>query len=180
LLSLLGLLAPCTDGDVLIAGEPTARLRDSARTRFRRQNIGFIFQNFALLPHISVLSNVLLPASEGSRPERSAAYARSLQLLRAVGLQDRARSKPRELSGGEQQRVAIARSLINAPHILLADEPTGSLDELTAESVLTLLIDEARTREVALIVVTHDPSIARRLDDSVLLQGGCLTVPSVA
>jgi ABC-type lipoprotein export system ATPase subunit len=178
LLSMLGLLAPCAGGDVLIDGVSTARLRDSARTRLRRRHIGFIFQNFALLPHISVLGNVLLPAADGSHAERAAAHARSLSLLRAVGLDGRARSKPRELSGGEQQRVAIARSLINQPHLLLADEPTGSLDELTAGSVLSLLIDEAKARQVALIVVTHDAAIAHRLDDSAMLQGGCLLAPS--
>lgn len=174
LLSMLGLLAPCTAGNILIEGTPTARLRDSAITKLRRRHIGFIFQNFALLPHITVLGNVLLPAADGNRTERQAASKRALSLLEAVGLADRLRSRPRELSGGEQQRVAIARALINEPRILLADEPTGSLDELTAELVLTLLIEQAKARQLALIVVTHDAAIAHRLDDCAVLQGGSL------
>ena len=174
LLSVLGLLASASAGDVLIDGTSVRHLRDGARTRLRRRHLGFVFQNFALLSHLSVLANVMLPVAASRRNERRQARVRALELLDAVGLAHRAAGRPPQLSGGEQQRVAIARALVNSPQVVLADEPTGSLDEETAQRILGLLTQEAGSRGVALIVVTHDDTVARQLDSVATLQAGRL------
>ncbi|MDG4773991.1 ABC transporter ATP-binding protein [Solwaraspora sp. WMMD792] len=172
LLAMLGLLTPVNAGQLTVVGADARKLRDQHRTRLRNRHIGFVFQSYSLVRHLSAYRNVELPLRYGARigwPERR---RRTLAALDLVGLADRARSKPRHLSGGEQQRVAIARALVRQPSIILADEPTGALDVETAARVLEVLTDAARQRNCALVVVTHDEQVARRMSRTVRLVTG--------
>jgi putative ABC transport system ATP-binding protein len=148
-------------------------MRERERTLFRRRNIGFIFQFFNLIPTLSVLENVTLPLELGGAPVRDARRAAE-PLLDAVGLLDRAATYPDKLSGGEQQRVAIARALIHDPLLVLADEPTGNLDEGTGGSVLALLDQLTRQAGKNLLMVTHNPESAARADRVFRLHQGRL------
>jgi len=155
-----GLLAP-TKGDVTVNGTSIYRLTSRERAKFRRENVGFIFQTFELLPYLTALENVMLPlylAGASSIEQED----RAKEALNKVGLANRAFHKPTELSGGEQQRVAIARGIVNNPTILLADEPTGNLDRKTGNGIMQLLCKLHEKNRLTLIVVTHDPSIAER------------------
>ena len=175
LLNILGALDSPTSGAVEIGGQNLAQLDEAATAQFRNQSIGFIFQLHYLLPQCSVLDNVLVPRLAGGWEESASdTRARAESLLEDVGLKDRLTHKPSQLSGGEQLRVAIARSLINEPKIILADEPTGSLDPSTGEKVADLLIESNQGKGVALIVVTHNPGLAAKMGTTYRLEGGRL------
>ena len=175
LLQIVGTLDAPTRGEVLIADTQPFGLPEPELARFRNQNIGFIFQDHHLLPQYSALENVLVPTLAGSGGEDR--RERAAELLERVGLGDRKDHRPSELSGGERQRVAVARALINGPGLLLCDEPTGSLDHKTADTVADLLLELHGQEPRILIVVTHSLELAkrftRRLD---LWEGTCSEV----
>ncbi|MFM2032019.1 MAG: hypothetical protein RLZZ297_784 [Chloroflexota bacterium] len=158
-------------GTVVINGHDVVTMDETARTRFRREHIGFVFQFFNLVPTLTVLENVLLPL-ELNGITGAPARARALQLLRDVGLADRAATAPDRLSGGEQQRVAVARALVHEPALVLADEPTGNLDSDTGAVVLHLLTRLVRERGRALLMVTHSREVAASADRVVRIQAG--------
>jgi putative ABC transport system ATP-binding protein len=160
-------------GEVWVGGQELTCLNDQERTLFRRRHIGFVFQFFNLIPTLSVLENVTLPLELNGSPAR-AARAAAEPLLAAVGLLDRAATAPDKLSGGEQQRVAIARALITDPLLVLADEPTGNLDEATGESVLSLLDRLTRQAGKNLLMVTHSAESAAQADRVFQLHAGKL------
>lgn len=173
LLYIVGLLDRQTSGEVLIGQERPHELNAVGQARYRGRNIGFIFQDHHLLPQCTVLENVLLPALAIGGTD-AAVETRARQLLEAVGLRERLNHRPAQLSGGEKQRVAVCRALINQPRLLLADEPTGNLDPRTAEAVGTLLLDLAREQGVMLICVTHSQELASRFPRRYELKEGLL------
>lgn len=172
LLHLLGVVDTPSDGVLLFDGEDVAGLGDTARSRIRLRKIGFVFQRFFLLPMLTAAENIELPMSEAGvgRDERR---RRVHDLLHYVGLDARADHRPSQLSGGEMQRVAIARALANRPRLLLADEPTGELDQTTGLQIAALL-DRVNADGTALVVVTHDPAFARRARRIVTMRDGAL------
>jgi len=173
LLNLIAGLDRPDAGIVAIDGVDISRLPDDARTLTRRSKLGFVFQAFHVLPHLSVLQNVMLPlVLLGEAP--AAREERARELLAAVGLAGREGSMPRELSGGELQRVAVARALVHRPALVLADEPTGNLDPDTAAVVLDLLASEIRDRHAAGVLVTHSEAAAARADRVLRLEHGRL------
>lgn len=174
LLAILGLLARPDHGSLNLAGEPALKISDAARARLRSTHLGFIFQNYSLLPHLTAAENVGLPLMQGPRMSRKRARESVRSSLDAVGLEDRGSAKPRHLSGGEQQRIAIARALVHEPGLILADEPTGALDETTSVQVLDILLRAVRERGTTLLLVTHDGGIAERADRVVTLVNGRL------
>lgn len=175
LLNLLGALDQPTSGTITIGGTPLGGLAAPAAARFRNRTIGFIFQLHYLLPQCTILENVLVPRLAGGWTEDAARVrARAGSLLEQVGLQERMTHLPWQLSGGEQLRVAIARALINQPKIILADEPTGSLDPATGERIAELLLQTNALAKVALVVVTHNPGLAQRMNKTYRLEGGRL------
>lgn len=175
LLATLGLLTRPTAGRVLIGGVDATVMSDTGRAKLRNQSIGMVFQSYSLARHLNAAQNVALPLRYGAPVPRKHAQQRVAEALALVGLCDRARSRPRALSGGEQQRVAIARALIRSPKLILADEPTGALDTVTAGKVIEILLDSARQRGCAVIIVTHDASIAESCDRRFDLDEGCLS-----
>lgn len=172
LLALLGLLAQPDSGRLAIGDREVGALTDRDRSRIRNERIGFVFQNYSLLAHLSAAENVALPLWQGRPVGRVEARARVGEALASVGLTHLARSKPRQLSGGEQQRVAIARALVRRPDIVLADEPTGALDTTTADLVLQTLFDVVTRTGAALVLVTHDAQVAARADRTMTLEAG--------
>lgn len=170
LLYVLGGLERPTRGDVMVHGQSLYYGSSKARAKMRNQTMGFVFQHYFLLPELTALENVLLPAMIGGRK----AEARARELLDRVGLTARIDHLPTELSGGEQQRVAIARALINDPGILYADEPTGNLDASTGSGVMDMLISVVDESRKTLVVVTHDQQMAKRGDRRWLLKQGKL------
>jgi putative ABC transport system ATP-binding protein len=170
LLNVLGLLDVPTSGDVYLDGDPTARLSDSERTRLRRRTVGFVFQQFYLIPTLSAQENVEVPQLLDRNPKTS---ERATTLLSQVGLGDRLDHRPHELSGGQRQRVAIARALMNEPRLVLADEPTGNLDRQTGHRVLSQFTDVCE-RGVAVIAVTHDEQVTKHTDRVVHLADGAM------
>jgi lipoprotein-releasing system ATP-binding protein len=164
LLYLLGLLDRTDDGEVWINGQPMSPADDLARTAIRCEHIGFVFQFHFLLPEFTALENVMMPMRKLGRLSPAHMEARAQQLLVDVGLGDKSLRLATQLSGGEQQRVAIARSLANAPSIVLADEPTGNLDQKNSAQVFELLCKLARENGQAVVLVTHNPEIAQRCD----------------
>jgi putative ABC transport system ATP-binding protein len=171
LLDLVGLLLRPTSGKVLIDGVETSKLRDGQRADTRGQRIGFIFQEYNLLPSLNVVENVMLPLRYTKSRTRDG-KARALELLEIVGLAERVRHRPDELSGGEQQRVAIARSLINRPALVLGDEPTGAVDTQTSMELLALMRRMNREENVTFLIVTHDLELASRADRMIRLKDG--------
>ena len=171
LLHIAGLLERPDGGEVEIGGEPTSRLGDTERTRRRRVEMGFVYQFHHLLPEFSALENVMLPQLLRGLPRADAA-ARARQLLVWLGLGERLVHRPSELSGGEQQRVAIARAVANAPRVLLADEPTGNLDPVTADNVFEALNRLVRATGLAALVATHNLDLAARMDRRITLRDG--------
>jgi putative ABC transport system ATP-binding protein len=163
-LNLVAGLDHADQGELLIDGIPAHTLTDEAATLLRRQKLGFIFQAFHLLPHLSLLQNVSLPLMLNDLPQD-----RAMEMLHAVGLAGREHDFPRQLSGGEMQRVAIARALVHRPRLLLADEPTGNLDPDTAADILRLLKGEIRSSGAAAIIVTHSPLAAASADRVLVL-----------
>jgi putative ABC transport system ATP-binding protein len=171
LLDCLGLLLTPTSGQVLLEGQDVGRLGGDARAGVRAHRIGFVFQEFNLLPGLSALENVSLPLRYGAG-RNGAGKARAAELLASVGLAERARHRPAELSGGEQQRVAIARALVNDPAIVLADEPTGELDTDTAAELVALMRRVNAERGATFVIVTHDLEVAGHADRVIRLQNG--------
>ena len=171
LLHIIGTLEPPSDGRVEIDGVDPFSLREVELARYRNRGIGFVFQNHQLLPQYSVLENVLMPVLAFARIDTNA-RERALELLQRVGLSARARHTPAELSGGECQRVAVARALINRPRLLLCDEPTGNLDHSTADAIATLLFELHQAENNMLIVVTHSIDIATRCQRRLELKDG--------
>ena len=174
LMSLLGCLDTPTAGSYRLAGIPVQELDDDDLAEVRGRLIGFVFQSFHLLPKQSALENVTLPlvyrrGDPVSRPER---LKRADAALRLVGLGDRVSHRPAELSGGQRQRVAIARALVHEPSVILADEPTGNLDSRTTEEILALLVDLNRQHGRTVLVITHEPDVARRCDRVITLRDG--------
>ena len=173
LLSIIGTLEPPTSGSVRLAGEDPFARNEAGLASFRRQNVGFVFQDHHLLPQCTVLENVLVPfLAEGAATHDD--QRRAGDLLESVGLGQRLTHRPAELSGGERQRVAIARSLVREPTLLLADEPTGNLDRTTARSIAELLLGLQAERNTMLIVVTHSAALAESLERRMELDAGRL------
>ncbi|CAG1002072.1 sulfonate transport system ATP-binding protein [Burkholderiales bacterium] len=168
LLNLIAGLDRPDAGSVVVDGAELSVLDDDARTRFRRERLGFVFQAFHVLPYLPVARNVALPLALNGVPD-AAGDARVASLLDAVGLGDRAASMPRELSGGELQRVAIARALVHAPAVVLADEPTGNLDPRTAASIVALLRDTLKARGATGVLATHSHAAAAIADRVLVL-----------
>lgn len=160
-------------GDVIVGGSDINQLSEAARTQFRRKHVGFIFQFFNLVPTLTVLENVLLPL-ELNGIMGTTAHTRAMQMLDQVGLADRATTAPDRLSGGEQQRVAVARALVHDPLLILADEPTGNLDSDTGEQILQLLTHLTGAAGRALLMVTHSREVAASADRVVRIQAGNL------
>jgi len=158
---------------VLIDGVATRDLDDDARTRLRREKLGFVYQYHHLLAEFSARENIVVPQMIAGTSKADAGR-RADALLAAMGLTERADHRPARLSGGEQQRVAIARGLANNPKLLLADEPTGNLDPGTADEVFSLLLDLVRTHGLAALIATHNPALAARMDRILRLQDGHL------
>jgi putative ABC transport system ATP-binding protein len=161
LLSLIGLLDNPTSGSIIIDGIDTAKLSENELADFRNKRIGFIFQGFELISPFTVRENISAPVEIGKKDLDKNKVS---SLIEEVGLSHRSESLPLTLSGGEKQRVAIARAISNDPEIILADEPTGSLDRHTGEKVLSLLLDTVNQKGKTLIIITHDESIAKRMD----------------
>jgi putative ABC transport system ATP-binding protein len=172
LLHMLGCVDAPSSGTLRFDGQDVSALSDRERSLLRLRHIGFVFQRFFLLPMLTAAENVELPQSEAGVP-RSERRRRSLELLEYVGLAARADHRPSQLSGGEMQRVAIARSLANRPRVLLADEPTGELDEATGEQVAALL-DRVNADGTALVIVTHDATLAGRARRVLTMKDGCI------
>ena len=180
LLSLLGALDKPTSGDVVVDGVSLAGLPDSKLTEYRRRDIGFVFQQFNLIPNLSALDNVMLPM-EFAGQRKAARAQRARELLEQVQLDSgKHQRRINRLSGGEQQRVAIARALANEPKLILADEPTGNLDEQTGEHIIELLSSLSRDHNTTILVVTHDRSLARRADRRFRLLQGALNEEAAA
>lgn len=174
LLSLLGALDKPTSGDVVVDGVSLAGLPDRKLTEYRRRDIGFVFQQFNLIPNLSAVDNVMLPM-EFAGVGRAARSQRAKELLERVQLDpEKHARRTNRLSGGEQQRVAIARALANEPKLILADEPTGNLDEQTGEHIIELLSSLSRDHNTTILVVTHDRTLARKTDRCFRLQQGRL------
>jgi lipoprotein-releasing system ATP-binding protein len=173
LLHVAGLLERPTAGQVRIAGVDAGALGDDGRTALRSRAIGFVYQFHHLLPDFSALENVVLPQLLAGRGQRDA-RERAGRLLERVGLGHRLKHRPARLSGGEQQRVAIARALANGPRLLLADEPTGNLDPVTADGVFTVMRALTAEGDAAAVIATHNHDLARRLDRTVTLVDGKL------
>lgn len=175
LLHILGTLEKATKGCLIISGKAVS---SSNSPILRNKHIGFVFQAFNLLEDYSAIQNILMPALIGKKPihKGSASYQRALDLLDLVGLKNRAHFATKLLSGGEKQRITLARALCNDPEIILADEPTGNLDHETSEKIHRLLFNLSRTLGKALIIVTHDPDLAKLCDQTFYLKKGNLVV----
>ena len=169
LLQLLGGLDRVSSGSILFDGSPLFLQTAAEAARFRGKHVGFVFQAYHLLPDLDALENVMLPAQIQSQSQFE---VRAKELLDKVGLSDRMGHRPSELSGGEQQRVAIARSLMNKPRIVLADEPTGNLDSTTEEEIIELLKQLHEDRQLTLLVATHDEKVAKAAQRVVCLKDG--------
>ena len=172
--TLLGLLAGLdlpSQGNITLMGQDLNRLNEDGRAKLRGLQVGFVFQSFQLLPHLTALENVMLPAELAGMDNAKAA---AMAWLERVGLGERFEHFPKTLSGGEQQRVALARAFITQPAILFADEPTGSLDELSGNRVIELLFELNQANHSTLVLVTHDPALASRCQRQLHLQGGRL------
>jgi lipoprotein-releasing system ATP-binding protein len=173
LLHIAGLLETVAEGRVIVNGRDCSAMDDDKRTRIRRAEMGFVYQFHQLLPEFSALENVMMPQMIQGR-SRTAAAARARELLSSLGLGERVDHRPAELSGGEQQRTAIARALANAPRLLLADEPTGNLDPKTSEHVFGELVAMIEKTGVAALIATHNMELARRMHRVLRLEAGRL------
>lgn len=171
LLSLMAGLDVPSSGGVSLLGQELFALDEDRRAQLRGLNMGFVFQSFQLLTHLTALENVMLPLELAARPQ---ARAQASEMLRRVGLGERLGHFPRVLSGGEQQRVALARAFVMHPPLLLADEPTGSLDPVTGERIMDLMLNLNAEQGTTLILVTHDPALAARCARTLRLEAGRL------
>ncbi len=174
LLQIVGTLDRPDSGVVMFDGENILRLNDNKQAAFRNANIGFVFQFHQLLPEFTVLENVAMPALIGGRP-RTEAYSRAKELIDYLGLGSRIDHKPMQLSGGERQRAAVARALINRPSVILADEPSGSLDSRNREELHKLFFDLRRDMGQTFVIVTHDEALAGQCDRIVHMSDGKIT-----
>ena len=174
LLHLLGALDKPTSGQVLFEQQDIFTFNSNQQAKFRNQSLGFVYQFHHLLPEFSALENVAMPLFIAKMAVKQATE-KAMAMLDKVGLSHRYSHKPAELSGGERQRVAIARALVTQPKLILADEPTGNLDQKTGESIYQLLSDLREQMHTSFVVVTHDTQLAKRLDRSLNLVDGCLT-----
>jgi len=172
LMNLLGCLDRPTRGEYILDGEMVSHLDDDQLAEIRNRKVGFVFQNFNLLPRMTALGNVELPLRYSG--ENGSRHEKAKKSLQAVGLVDRMDHKPMELSGGEQQRVAIARALVNHPAIIMADEPTGNLDSKSSKEIMDLLINLNKVSGTTLIIVTHNPSVAARASRVIHLYDGLI------
>ena len=173
LLQIAGLLEKPISGEVIFKGESASDLGDDRRTGIRRQELGFVYQYHHLLAEFSARENIVIPQMI-AQTDKKAAGERADELLATMGLTDRATHRPARLSGGEQQRVAIARALANKPNVLLADEPTGNLDQAIADGVFGLLTDMVKQTSVGALIATHNPDLANRMDRIIRLEDGVL------
>ena len=173
LLQIAGLLDTPTAGTVSIEGQQVSGLDDAARTSARRRLLGFVYQFHHLLPDFTAEENLVIPLMVAGQ-DKAAALLRAAELLDRVGLTERRSHHPAELSGGEQQRVAICRALVNRPRVLLADEPTGNLDPETAGRVFDMLLEVVRETGLAALIATHNHDLAGRMDRTVRLEGGVI------
>jgi len=174
LLSILGHLDRFDGGDYQLHGKQVASLSSRELDRSRAEEIGFIFQRFALIPHLSLLENVIVTLRHSGKCSEREMKRMGLAALESVGMETMWRRMPRRLSGGEQQRVAIARALIHSPQLILADEPTGSLDQATGAHVIDILRARVREQGASLVVVTHDLDIAGKMDRTMRMSNGTL------
>lgn len=174
ILNIVGALDRADSGSVLVDGKDIEKLEGDAAAAYRNATVGFIFQLHHLLPQCTVLENVLVPTLARKDRDKAGLLQRAEELLEAVGLKHRLNHRPGELSGGERQRVAVARALINRPRLLLADEPTGALDRASASRLVDLLAEINTTHGVTLIMVTHAPELARRMQRVLELRDGQL------
>jgi putative ABC transport system ATP-binding protein len=177
LMNILGCLDLPTSGEYYLEGTNIADLSDDQLARVRNRQIGFVFQQFNLLPRATIRRNVELPLFYAGMYDKKAVIdstQRAEELLTSVGLGERLNHRPMELSGGEQQRVAIARALINQPKLILADEPTGNLDSKTGDEIMNILLNLNETRGLTLVIVTHDPGIAAQTQRVVHLSDGLI------
>jgi ABC-type lipoprotein export system ATPase subunit len=175
LLQIIGGLDKPSGGSVVIDGQDIAKLSDRKLSQFRNKSIGFVFQFFYLQPFLSVQTNVAVPGIF-ARMKPQEYKARSSELAAAVGLQDRLQHLPKELSGGQMQRAAIARALLNKPKLILADEPTGNLDSTNGEAIIELFEKVRKEFGTTVIVVTHDPKVAAHADREIVLRDGKVTI----
>lgn len=177
LLNILGTLDTPTGGEVYIDGKPVSKMKDAERTAIRRERIGFVFQNYNLIPVLNAVENVELPLfnSPLSKQERR---EKALKMLEIVGLKERADHKPEEMSGGQSQRVSIARALVSDPAIILADEPTGALDSKTGDDIINLFEKLNREQKYTFVLVTHDQGIGERAKRKIVLKDGVIVSDS--
>lgn len=168
LLQISALLEKPTSGEIFISGKDVGNLNDDARTEVRRNNIGFVYQFHNLLPEFSTLENVMIPQLIRNKSKKHS-IERAKYLLNAVGLSHRLDHSPKKLSGGEQQRAAIARALANNPELIIADEPTGNLDNSTANVVFELLLGLIKTERMSILMATHNMNLSRSLDRTIVL-----------
>ena len=172
--TLLGILAGLdtpSRGRVSLAGQDLFALDEDQRAALRAQHVGFVFQSFQLMPNLTALENVMLPLELAGRAD---ARAQANAMLRRVGLGERLQHRPKVLSGGEQQRVALARAFVVRPELLLADEPTGSLDHATGAAIMDLMFELNREQGTTLVLVTHDRQLAERCERRLAIEAGCL------
>jgi len=173
LLHMLGCLDKPTSGDIRIAGENVATMRDYALSAFRARRLGFIFQSFNLIPVLTALENVEYPLRINHVPTAES-RDRAMEMLEAVGLKEHAKHRPTEMSGGQCQRVAIARALVMKPDLVLADEPTANLDSATGVKIIDLMHELKRKTGTAFVISTHDPMVASQAEQKLLMRDGCL------
>jgi putative ABC transport system ATP-binding protein len=172
LMNMIGCLDNPSSGDYYLEGELVSSLKDDELALVRNRNIGFVFQKFNLLARATALANVELPLRYAGKNGNRAELAR--QALEAVGLGDRVTHQPNELSGGQQQRVAIARALVNEPAMILADEPTGNLDTKSGDEIMNLLLELNKSKGTTLLIVTHDPEVAKIAERIIYLRDGLI------
>lgn len=171
LLNVIGMLDNWDGGDYFLDGENVSKLKGKAIAKIRNQKIGFVYQNFNLLPKLSAVENVALPLLYSGKSSKEAIEI-ARKYIKLVGLEDRANNKPTQLSGGQQQRVAIARALVNEPKVLLADEPTGALDSKTSDDIVDLIRKIWEERGITVIIVTHDNSLAEETNRIIRVADG--------
>ncbi len=168
-----GLITP-DQGEVRVAGRKLSRRSDKSLSKYRNETVGFVFQNFNLLPQYTALENVMVPLVVAGVPRRKRAK-KAEQILRIVGLADQGKHKATELSGGERQRVSIARALVNQPEIIIADEPTGSLDTARGQEIMHILLRLAHEHGITVLMVTHDERLAEQADRTIHIRDGHIT-----
>jgi ABC-type lipoprotein export system ATPase subunit len=173
LLNVLSGLEDLSDGEVYVDGESIKGMSDRRRTRFRAQKMGFIFQSYNLIPVLSAIENIELPLLvAGSKPKKARQWAQDA--IEMVGLADQAKKRPAEMSGGQQQRITVARSLVNNPAIVWADEPTGALDSETSKGIMDLLVRMNEREQQTFVLVTHDAAVAARAHRTIRMRDGLI------